>query len=199
MAAGRPRSFDEHEVLEQATQVFWAQGYEATSVAELERATGLGRQSLYNAFGGKRELYCACIGHYERTRAAGFSACLAQADDPLGAVENLVRSWAPSARASGCRGCLLLNTVSEFGGRDPELLAAVSRVLDAQQVALEEALGRARALGQLAPDANPRALARRLQATGSGLQLLSRLDPDPTVLDDIVADTLASLRHPAAA
>ena len=135
----------------------------------------------------------------ERTRAGGFADCLAQADDPLAAVEQVVSSWASAARASGCRGCLLLNSVSEFGGRDPDLLATVGRVLEAQQAALADTLRRAQERGQLPPSVRPVALARRLQATSSGLQLLSRLDPDPAVLDDIVRDTLASLRPPAAA
>jgi TetR/AcrR family transcriptional repressor of nem operon len=199
MAAGRPRSFDEADVLEHATQVFWTQGFEATSVADLEAATGLGRQSLYNAFGGKRALYQACLKHYEQTRAAGFGDCLAAAPDPLAAVEGVVRSWAQSARQTGCRGCLFLNAVSEFGGRDPDLLATVTRVLDAQQRALADCLRAAQRAGQLAPEADPTALARRLQATSHGLQLMSRLDPDDGVLDDIVRDTLASLgRRPAA-
>lgn len=193
MAAGRPRSFDERDVLERATQVFWSQGFEATSVADLEAATGLGRQSLYNAFGGKRALYQACLGHYEQTRAAGFGDCLAAAPDPLGAVQAVVRSWAPSARPATCRGCLFLNAVSEFGGRDPALLATVSRVLESQQRALADCLRAAQEAGQIAPDTDPTALARRLQATGQGLQLMSRLDPDPAVFDDIVRDTLASL------
>lgn len=199
MAAGRPRSFDEQDVLERATRVFWEQGYEATSVADLERATGLGRQSLYNAFGGKRALFQACLRHYEQTRAGGFADCLAAAPDPLAAVEAVVRSWATSARAADCKGCLLLNTVSEFGGRDPDLLTTVARVLQAHEAALADTLRRAQEAGQLSAAANPLALARRLQATGHGLQLLSRIDPDPAVLDDIVADSLASLRQATAA
>lgn len=199
MAAGRPRSFDEADVLERATQIFWAKGFDASSVADLERATGLGRQSLYNAFGDKRSLFLACLAHYERSRAGGMGACLAAAADPLAAVQQVVRSWLDSARAKGCKGCLVLNTLSEFGGRDPELLSTVGRVLVAQQVALAGALARAQAQGQLDPGLDPLALARRLQATGNGLAMLARLDPQSEVLDDIVADTLASLRPPAIA
>lgn len=195
MAAGRPRSFDESEVLEQATQVFWSQGFEATSVAALEQATGLGRQSLYNAFGGKRALFLACLAHYEQTRACARTARLDAAADPLAAVMDLVQSWSAAARASGCRGCLLLNTLSEFGGRDPELMASVERVLVAEHAALAGALGRARDAGRLAPDIDPVALARRLQATAQGLRLMARLDPEGAAVEEVVADTLRTLRR----
>jgi TetR/AcrR family transcriptional regulator, transcriptional repressor for nem operon len=198
MAAGRPRGFDETDVLEKATQVFWSQGYKATSVAHLEEATGLGRQSLYNAFGGKRALFQASLTHYEDTRAAEFSAGLAGAADPMATIQHVVGSWAKAARANSCRGCLLLNTASEFGGRDPDMVATVTHVLQAQHQALAATLTRAQAAGQLAADANPVALARRLQATLHGLTLMSRLDPDDAVLDDVVADTLSSLRRMSA-
>jgi TetR/AcrR family transcriptional repressor of nem operon len=54
---GRERQFEEAEVLHAATQVFAAHGYQGTSLAMLLEVTGLGKQSLYNAFGDKRALY----------------------------------------------------------------------------------------------------------------------------------------------
>ena len=64
----RPREFDELEVLEKVVDVFWTKGYEGTAISDLEAATGLGRQSLYNAFGGKKELFTRAVEHY-RARA----------------------------------------------------------------------------------------------------------------------------------
>jgi TetR/AcrR family transcriptional repressor of nem operon len=53
---GRPREFDFNDTLERAMQTFWAKGYEATSLDDLCAATGLGRSSLYAAFGDKQSL-----------------------------------------------------------------------------------------------------------------------------------------------
>ncbi len=55
----RPREFNVDTVLESAMQVFWAKGYESTSLDDLCEATGLGRSSLYAAFGDKRALTTA--------------------------------------------------------------------------------------------------------------------------------------------
>ena len=57
----RPREFDEDEVLEKALAVFWAKGFEGATVDDLEQATGLGRGSLYGAFGGKHELFLRAL------------------------------------------------------------------------------------------------------------------------------------------
>ncbi|KFI46633.1 transcriptional regulator, TetR family [Bifidobacterium bohemicum] len=58
----RPRSFDEHDVIEQCSAVFCTHGYEATSIDDLTAATGLKRGSLYQAFGSKHGLFVAALG-----------------------------------------------------------------------------------------------------------------------------------------
>lgn len=195
MGAGRPRSFDESEVLEAAMQVFWDHGFDGASVRNLEDATGLGRQSLYNTFGDKRALFQACLAHYEQTRSAGMAACLTATGSPLAAIERLFASWRAAAE-SGCKGCLLLNTLAEFGGRDPALLTVVDRVLAAQRAALAEQLRAAQAIGEVRQDLDATQTAQRLQATGNGIMLLGRLGPPAAVLDGVVKDSLASLRPP---
>jgi len=54
---GRPREFDESNVLSQARALFAAQGYNGTSIDDLVKSTGLLRGSLYKAFGSKRNLF----------------------------------------------------------------------------------------------------------------------------------------------
>src|SRR2546423_349080 len=46
-ARGRPRSFDRHAALERAMQVFWRQGYEATSESDLTRATDTSGRAVF--------------------------------------------------------------------------------------------------------------------------------------------------------
>ncbi len=61
---GRPRTFNEHDVLDAAMQVFWQHGYEASSIAQLRAATGLSSASLYGAFGSKEGIFERAIQHY---------------------------------------------------------------------------------------------------------------------------------------
>jgi hypothetical protein len=61
---GRPRSFDRDEALEHAMQVFWRQGYESTTIADLTKAMGINPPSLYAAFGDKEKLFLAAVERY---------------------------------------------------------------------------------------------------------------------------------------
>ena len=54
---GRPRAFSESDVVASASAVFARRGFAATSVDDLVRATGVGRASLYGAFGSKDGLF----------------------------------------------------------------------------------------------------------------------------------------------
>jgi len=64
----RPRGFDELEVMESLMKVFWDKGYEATTMQDLVKASGLLKGSLYGAFGDKQTIYLAALKHYNRTR-----------------------------------------------------------------------------------------------------------------------------------
>jgi AcrR family transcriptional regulator len=60
----RPREFNEDQVLNQVTALFRQRGYDGTSVTDLEEASGMGRASLYGAFGDKRALFLAALSRY---------------------------------------------------------------------------------------------------------------------------------------
>jgi len=61
---GRPLEFDPDTALEGAMNLFWARGYEHTSMQDLLTAMNLSKSSLYQAFGGKQQLFRQCVGRY---------------------------------------------------------------------------------------------------------------------------------------
>src|SRR5947209_6869980 len=65
---GRPRAYEPEVALARALDVFWKEGFAATSLDDLSAATGMNRPSLYGAFGDKRELYIKSYQSY-RDRA----------------------------------------------------------------------------------------------------------------------------------
>src|SRR5213083_2130783 len=92
--AGRPRGFDEAQVLSRAMELFWLKGYAATAIADLEEATGLGRQSLYGAFGDKRGLFEQVVEHYEQTvLRPGLHDVLEAPGSALGNLERVLGYW----------------------------------------------------------------------------------------------------------
>jgi AcrR family transcriptional regulator len=67
---GRPRSFDERDALEKATQVFWSKGYDGVTIDDLVAGMGVGRPSLYSVFGDKRTLFLRVLKAYAETKGA---------------------------------------------------------------------------------------------------------------------------------
>ena len=75
---GRPRSFDMDAALDAALKVFWAKGYEGTTVADLTKAMGLNMSSLYAAFGDKESLFRQVAARYAEDASALYENALAK-------------------------------------------------------------------------------------------------------------------------
>lgn len=173
---GRPRAFDREAALDKATRLFWTKGFDATSIADLTQAMGIGAPSLYAAFGSKEDLYAEALRHYHETNQhlawAGFFA----ADTARDAVEALLKDSA--AALTGCLadnplGCMV--TLSTVGGdRYPEL---GERVRSARAVALDRLKARIEqgmADGEIPASTDVHALARFVQTLQNGMSILAR-------------------------
>ena len=119
MATGRPIEFDPDQVVASATAAFWSKGYEATSLQDLLDATGLSKSSLYQSFGGKQQLFGRCISAYT-DRMVALLERLGDSDSAM-QVHRLGADGGRQRRGRGRRpiGCLVMNTASEFGQREP--------------------------------------------------------------------------------
>jgi AcrR family transcriptional regulator len=121
---GRPRSFDREQALEQAMEVFWKKGFEATSVADLTEAMGINPPSLYAAFGDKEQLFLAAVERYQARRGESCPYC----EEPTArdAVEKLLLFLADELTCSDHpRGCLLQMAEATSGESSPKLKAAL--------------------------------------------------------------------------
>lgn len=190
----RPREFDECEVLEAALTLFRARGFDGTTLAELEQATGLGRGSLYGAFGDKRTLFLKALGRYLET---GMAARLERLSAPGGGRAAIVAVFRDIAR-SACsdlerKGCMLTNCSMELAHRDPDLACQAARGLDRFEHAFVSAIRTAQAQGEIALDRDPTRLARFLAVCMEGMLVLARIRPDAAWLDDAVAGVEAAL------
>ena len=193
----RPREFDEDQALDRALEVFWRRGYGATSVEDLTAATGLGRGSLYAAFGDKETLFLTCLRRYHRLGYEGVLQALRD-PDPRQAItrafgEMVERLSDPGSSA----GCLQTNTVLESASVSEAVTRLNSAAVSEFQAALYEVICRAQALGQLRPGQDPLALAQFFTTLALGLTVSSKHSGDPAVLRNTV-QTALSLFEPAA-
>jgi AcrR family transcriptional regulator len=171
VAMGRPRAFDRDKALDRALHVFWARGYEGTSIADLTEAMGINPPSLYAAFGNKEALFRQALDRYEARRdevmAEAFAAPTARE-----AMTRLIEGTADRlSDKDKPRGCLMVQGAL-CGGEECE---TVKRDLDGRraggEVLIRERLKRAKREGDLPEDADPVALARFVSTVLQGMSV----------------------------
>lgn len=103
---GRPRSFDRDAALRRAMELFWEFGYEGTSLEDLTRVMGIGKPSLYAAFGCKEDLFREAVALYDATVGAETNRALREETTARQAVEAMLRGnaeyYAGRGHPSGC-------------------------------------------------------------------------------------------------
>ncbi len=173
MTIGRPLEFDPDEALGAAVQVFWSKGYQAASLTDLLEAMTLSKSSLYQAFGGKRELFEQSVGRYVDELSAVMLARLDATDSGRRFIEETFFGVAHTAgQAAGGRGCLLANSASELGQRDPGLAAHVARGMERFAAIFCTAIERGQAAGEITNGISAPVLATYLLACMNGLRTM---------------------------
>jgi AcrR family transcriptional regulator len=165
---GRPREFDLDEALERAMDLFWRQGYEGTSLSDLTRELGLTRPSLYAAFGSKEALFLKALDLYEDRagyRAAALTARTAR-DYARALLEGAADLHGDKKNPAGCLGVQgALVCAPESNAIRNELI----RRRKVGESVIRDRLKRARAEGDLPPEADVADLARYLSIVIYGI------------------------------
>lgn len=173
---GRPRAFDRDLALSKAVRLFWERGFEATSIADLTEALGIGSPSLYAAFGSKEALFCEALERYALDNEAYVWAKFRAASTARDAVDALLSNSATALTGSVAdipRGCMVV--LSRIDGEGHEALA--ERVRDARGQIFDRLLARLEEgvlAGEIPVAVDRPALARFIQTTQAGMSILAR-------------------------
>jgi AcrR family transcriptional regulator len=176
----RPKGYDREATLLAARDLFWEQGYERTSVADLEQRTGLNRSSLYAEFGSKRQLFEAALECYADRVIANLLAALDD-DDAAGldAIAGLFWRLGEMFRCDtglSTRGCLMVNSIAELAARDQGVRVHAAAYRDRLRARFGAALARAAEQGDF--EAGPvEARSHLLASALMGVWLSVRIDP----------------------
>jgi AcrR family transcriptional regulator len=169
--AGRPRSFDLDQALDQALQVFWRKGYEGASLADLTGAMCINRPSLYAAFGDKEALFRKALDRYAEGPASYVREALKE-PTARGVVETLLRKTVDALRdPRNPHGCLNVQGALACGAAAEPIRRELASRRAAGEAAIRQRLRRAKAEGDLAPDADPADLARYIATVLQGLSV----------------------------
>jgi TetR/AcrR family transcriptional regulator, transcriptional repressor for nem operon len=190
----RPRKFDEADVVAAARDEFWSRGYAATSVDDLTSVTGLGKGSLYGAFGDKHGLFLRALDDYIGTALDGVRT---QLRDPAhSAYDRLTRHIRAQARAVAAdkarRGCMMAKSAAELSATDPAVERAVEHAYAEWHTELVDCIKEAQRDGTIDKKQNPRALAATLLAFMRGQEALHKGGAKPAQIR-AAADEMVSL------
>ena len=116
---GRPREFDEEQVLVDAMEAFWRKGYEATSLVDLTTVTGLNKASLYRVFGDKHQLFMSALKNYADIEFRETTAVISESVTPLTNLRAVITKVIEDASSN--KGCLMINAIVELAPHDHEV------------------------------------------------------------------------------
>ena len=179
----RPRAFDEKQVLGAVREQFWDAGYAATTLEDLMRVSGLGKGSLYAAFGDKRQLFLRALRSYTDDSHDALRRALSEAPRAVDALRMLLEAPIDeTVDADTRRGCLLANSTSELGNADKEVLDHARRAYETSTALIGDCVARAQREGDLPAEVDPIELARALLAAQQGVVFMSRTGLATTTL-----------------
>lgn len=163
-------------------------------MADLVEHLGIGRASIYAAFGNKRELYLRALDRYSEVLDPQLLAELSRPGPALPAVRSVVLRFAEEAACDEPRrGCFITNTAAELAPHDALAARRVAASWDYLETLLRSALARAQQQGELSEGRDPRALARMLLVLMQGLRVVGKGSPDPARVRDAAEQALTVL------
>ena len=186
----RPKEFEKDAALDAATRVFRERGFAGSSAADLTRAMVIGRQSLYDTFGDKAQLYRAALARYTAQETEAHLAALSTGPRAVDGLEILLAR----VRAKAGEPCLAVGAVCEFGRTRPELTTIQVAAERALAAALAARLGEAQDEGDVAPGLDVGEAAAFLIAAIPGIRIAGRRVAGAAQLQALAELALRALR-----
>lgn len=190
---GRPRGFDREAALDRALGLFWTQGFEGTSIANLTEALEINPPSLYAAFGSKEELFRESLGLYARAYGLPIERAVAEEKTARDAVVRILAEAAhlfPAGATPG--GCFVCNGVLNSAPDHRSVANFVAAAREWMVNALEKRIRAGKAQGEIPKDADPATLARYVATVIEGMSVQARDGADEATLFAIAQVALAA-------
>jgi AcrR family transcriptional regulator len=165
----RPRVFNIEKAVQTATVMFWKNGYEQTSVADLTEEMGITPPSFYFAFESKDGLFRKVIEHYATTYLSFMGEAFQQPTARGVAETMLYRSADVYSNPSNPRGCLIMNCSLPSSETTVQVRQELAIQRKARRGKLKRRFQAAKTSGDLPPDSDPEELARYVMSVGWGL------------------------------
>lgn len=190
----RPKTFDRDKALTTAKMVFWKAGYSATTTDDLRLAMGIGRQSFYDTFKSKHDVFIEILNQYNADRETKLFSIIGKNHSPVETLQAILTDIAsedPDIRALGCMG---VTSVCQFGTSDKQVSNETQRAGAVWKKTFENLLTQAKRAGEIRKSIDENTTALYLQAILAGMRVSARGGMKPKELRDIAAVAIEGLR-----
>ncbi|GAA0393954.1 TetR/AcrR family transcriptional regulator [Paenibacillus motobuensis] len=191
--SGRPREFKDTAVIDAAVEVFRTNGYETCSTDDLCKQTGLGRGSLYNAFGSKHELYEHALRRYHEVGIQAQIEILEQEGPVKDCLRSLLEWEIPKGEEADSRGCLLINAAGERAKNDPVVEKIFKQHVDLLEQAIWKAIRRGQETGEISNVKSTDELAGMFLSSYYGLRVIFPATMNYALAERIIDGTLDTI------
>ncbi|KOP29057.1 TetR family transcriptional regulator [Exiguobacterium sp. BMC-KP] len=181
----RSKEFDEQVVLRKAMDVFWAQGYEKTSMQDLVDQMGIHRRSIYDTFGDKHSLFVAALAEYERFITKEMERIIDRSPSVKQAIRDVFLFILESA-TDNPKGCLSVNTAVELSLLDTKIDEIVTDMFRKTEAMLQQLIEQGQSTGEVSSAIHAKQTARFLHNNLVGLRVLVKTDYDQEELESVI-------------
>ena len=195
----RKRTYNPEQALARAMRLFWEKGYNATSMDDLVKATGVSRYGFYGTFGNKRDLFIKCLSRYAQQRYQSMGVGLEEGSASLSEIHaffDKISGYIDSR--VGRLGCMLCNTATELGPHDDEISARVRDYFEEIGDLFRNALLNAVAQGKVSADVDVDSTAVYLVGVLQGAMAMVRGGMAPDRAKKMFTNALSGLGAAAA-
>ncbi len=192
--AGRPKIFDEREVVEKAVDVFWTKGYETASADELLEAMGIGKGSFYLAFkGGTKELYEKSLRQYADRFDKQLLHDLSVSKDPIQLIKDFFMALADDPKSKQMKGCYIGNALVQLSDGDADTKLIAAELLGSVEGIFTDVIRKAQQEKRLKNKAKPEVLGKYLINLWNGVNVTRRSNPGYENLREVLEMSLQVL------
>lgn len=189
----RPKEFDRDKALDTAIHLFRKSGYAATTTDDLRLAMGIGRQSFYDTFKSKREIYGEALLKYSSDRSTKFFDIAKKNKSPLKSIESILHSFTAEDKSEKSLACLGVSSICEFGTFDEQIALINKNAGIAVLSFLEKLLIEAKDKGEVRKSLNPGAVAEYLLTVIAGIKVAVRSGAPSKKIDQTIQVVMDSL------
>ena len=189
----RKKQFDEEEVLEKATNLFWKQGFHATSIQDLVTELKINRASLYDTFGGKEELFQKALQEYRNKNKNIISNFLANQTSVKEGIKILFLQAINADAEEAQKGCFVVNCTTELVPNNKDILAIAIQNREEFEQFFLEFLKKGVEKGEISANKNLEVIASLLFVLYNGIKVVGKTNPNLSHLEKSIDEVISLL------